>query len=261
MAIPIATSSPNRVFEGGTGQRLRQPLIDALIAARGHSLDWFTYLWKGAALIQVGAAATGEDPFLVGEGTNNIDAQMVFNVAGPGMRITTAGADADQCIVAATQAEGIGSLAGFWDTRKQMGIYATIRLDTAANSLHNARIFCGFKLTGTDDPATDLDQAMWIMDANSLTAAQPWQSWTELNGVEFRRNHPVAVASEVISLGVLLGPGGIPTYVMNGQVQHVGPALRDLATLEPRLGIAARGEAAGKILDVINVWTCSFHQG
>ncbi len=258
MAIGLGTSSGNRIMESGLGQRLRMPTIEALIQARLFSRDWITHDYK--AQFDVNAAlAAGEDPVWdISLGVAGDVALITTN--GGALRLDTAAADGDQVVLTTSQATSIFGDGAFWDTDLQPGFYATVRLDTAANSLHNARIFMGLKLSNTDVLGTDDDQAIWHMDANALTTPQPWSTVTSNTDVDITRLYRNAEASTVVGLGVLLDEGRRPHYFFNGNHVGEGAGLRSLATVRPFIGVASRGQAEQKILDIRNMWLCQRYQ-
>jgi len=259
MAIGLGVSSGNRILESAAGQRLRAPTLDVLIAARLASRDWITHDFKGDQLIQTGALAAGEDPawevVLGADGDVNLD---VTN--GGALRLDTAAVDGDQVVLEARQGTSIFGDAAFWDTDLETGFVATVRLDTDANSLHNVRIFMGLKITNTDVLITDDDQAIWHMEADALTAPQPWSTVTSDNDQDVTRLYSNAVASTVVGLGVLLDRSRRPHYFFNGNHVGTGAALRSLTTLRPFIGVAARGAGEQKILDIRNLWICQRYE-
>lgn len=260
MAIGLGASSGNRIMESAAGQRLRLPTIDALIAARAVSRDWITHDYKGDLDINEGTLpGLGENP--IWDVVLGADGDANLNIANGGaLRLDTEATDADQVVLSTDQATSIFGTANFWDTDLESGFYATVRLDTAANSLHNVRIFMGLKVTSTDVLVTDADQAMWHMDANALTTPQPWSTVTSNNGQDVIRLYSNAEESTVVGLGVLLDRSRRPHYFFNGNWVGTGAALRSLTTLEPFIGVASRGQAEQKILDIRNMWICQRYE-
>ena len=243
--------SGTRVVGGpGSAQVLSGAGIQQLMRERHFDSDWSSYLWQGQSLPQTSIATLGDDP--VWDVDPGADGDLGF-VAGTGgvrnaLRLDTAATDGDQVIL---QAKAAGSILGEgFDTDREPYIYVNLGTSSRSAGIHNVRLFVGLKLTGTDVIVTDADQAMWHYDAASDTTAEvPWHTVTSVAGIDDdRTSGGIVRQNRSYKLGVFLDRARRPYYVVNDHIHHIGPAMTDLATIIPMIGVAARGAAAQKIL-------------
>jgi len=168
----------------------------------------------------------------------------------------TAGADADQHILGAHLEVTMTPLAvANWDTANELMFYCNLVTGPQAADLHNSRIWAGWKLTNTDVVATDADQAMFIYDANALTTIQTWDAVISVNGTATVVDTGVTpTEGQATELAIILDAARVPHFYLNGGLIDMrAPALRSLATMDFFIGVAGRGAAEAKQLDVRNL--------
>lgn len=195
-------------------------------------------------------------------GTNADNAGVTF-LEGGGIRLETAGADADQHIVGAHLETTMSALAGInWDSRNQPMIVAEIVTGPQTADLDNMAAIAGFKLTAVDLDTTDADQFMWR--ALGLGAGTPgtWTAVSSVAGVDQTHDtgHTLVEATPY-QLAVVLDASRVPHYYLNGQLQHIGPVIAADNDYEFYVGIATRNTdaAAAVQLDIRNIFVSQLY--
>ena len=194
-------------------------------------------------------------------GTNADDAGVTF-LAGGGIRMETAGADADfHVLLAHLDAGPVTSLAGAgWDSSKKPLFFANIVTGPQAADITSCILWAGFKLTNTATTATDADQFFFRFEDDVNDG--DWQAVTSVAGtdtatdtgidVKFATNYRLLI--EVDQLRV-------PRYYINERLVATGGALTDLATFEFYIGVETDGAAEAKQLDIRNFLVSQTYTG
>ena len=182
-------------------------------------------------------------------GTNGTSALATF-AAGGGITLTTAGAAADQMILAPHLDTGVSPLTGItWSTSDELGYY--LRFTTGA-SVAAATIWAGFKLTNTPVVATDDNAVFFRYDASESTKMK---AVTSIGGsdTQFELNDLTIEASTTYELAIWLDSTRRPFFYHRvagsgwKSPAHVGSALTAAIDLIPYVGVQADAAAAKAI--------------
>lgn len=187
-------------------------------------------------------------------GTNADNAGVTF-LEGGGIRLETAGADADQHILGAHLETTMTALAGInWDSANEPLFCANIVTGPQAADLHDTTLWAGFKLTNTDVVITDDDQFFFRTDGAGAVAGN-WFAVQSVGGTDVEFDTGIlAVEATPYQLFVVLDENRVPHYYINGAYVWTGTAQATaLATYEFYVGVAARGVGAAKQLDIRNL--------
>lgn len=185
------------------------------------------------------------DPMFEVLGTNGVSASTAINAEG-GVTLTTAGASADQVIIAPhLDASQTGWSAVTWGTDKRTEWECRIR--TGA-SIADAVIWAGLKLTNTSVTATDAEQAFFRFA--TATNSGKFQAVYSIGGTDVEADTGVTVAvSTAYHLRIAIDASRIPRFYVNGALVATGTALTDATDLIPYIGVQASA-AAAKVLVV-----------
>ena len=207
-------------------------------------------------------------------GTNMTTALVDYPSAHAGMKMTTAGADQDQAILAPHLDSGQTAWTGVkWGTEN------SIRYETSIDitNITNVKVWAGFKLTNDQLIATDADQIFFKFQTDA-TNSETFADFTKLHfvhsigGTDFISQLPITVAANTqIHLVIEVDANRQATIFVNGKqynitstsgttgtaVTEVGPsqiatktgALTNDVDFIPYVGIEA-GAAEAKILNV-----------
>lgn len=173
-------------------------------------------------------------------GTNATSALVTLATDGGGILMTTAGASADQIIIAPTAQSSVSSWKEtVWTTSKLPSFEAVI---ATAASIASVRIFAGLKLTATGVVATDDNQTFFRYDpADSAN----WQTADSASNTDNQVSSSVAVAASTkYHLRIQVDGNLIPRYYINGALVKVGTALTTAVNLIPFVGVHATTSAA-----------------
>lgn len=173
-----------------------------------------------------------------------------------GVTLTTAGASADQMLLAPHEDSGVSPIeAASFLPSAAPGFYAQIK---TGSSIADATIFAGLKLTETPVVATDDDQAFFRYQSGVNSGK--WQIVISIGGADTTVDTDLEVAADTYyelfitidddrkpTFGYRSGGGGYQSAV------HVGPdALTASAALKPVAGIQA-GAAAAKAVTITDL--------
>ncbi len=257
----------------GSARKGYSDKIADFIRERYQNLDYFTHIerfqqrpllnadYTPTAADDGNDGATEAELLLMSRGNKHIEvlgtsatSALCAHLEGGGVRLTTAGADADQTILAAQLDAGMSGLAAVnWDSRNEPLFLANIVAGPDAADVHNCTIFGGFKLTLTDIVATDANQ--FFFRVNNGAAAGTWNCVQSIadSDVEYDTGITI-VAGTPYQLLVVLDENRVPHYYINGAKvwQGAGQATA-LATYEFYCGIADRGGGTAVELDVRNL--------
>lgn len=177
-------------------------------------------------------------------GTSAADANSVPD-AGGGVIETTAGAADDQNIIGPhSDASQSAWCVTDWLTQKELEWECLIQ--TGA-SVINTTIWAGLKLTDTQDPATDADQAYFKVQ--SVASALTFHCITESSGVADDNDSLVTVAvSTHYRLRIAVGADLVPRFYINGVLVSTNLALTTAIALLPFIGVMETTTTTGKIL-------------
>lgn len=186
-------------------------------------------------------------------GTSALATHPATSIAG--VTLTTAGASADQMLLAPHEDAGVSPIeAASFLPSAAPGFYC--QLKTGA-SIAAATIFAGLKLTETPVVATDDDQVFWRYQDSQNSGK--WQIIISIGGSDLTVNTDLEVAaSTYYELFISIGSDRKPVfgYRANGEYQsavHVGDtALTAAAALKPVAGIQA-GAAAAKAVTITDI--------
>ncbi len=173
-------------------------------------------------------------------GTNATSALSTFNVEG-GIKLTTAGASADQMILVPhldTNQSAWGTVT--WGTDRETIWSAWIKTGSAITA---TTIWAGLKLTNTSVTATDDDQCFFRYD--SATNSGKWQAIYSKAGTDSANDTGVTVAlSTEYYLRISINSDRVATMYINGNPVLTTAALTDAVDLIPYIGVQATAVAA-----------------
>lgn len=178
-------------------------------------------------------------------GTNAVSGSSAFAAEG-GIRLTTAGASADQVILAPhLDANQSAWTQVTWGTDK--ATEWECRIVTGA-SIADAIIWAGLKLTNTPVVATDNDQAFFRYEAGVNDGE--WQAVSSIGGTDTAADTGVVVAvSTAYHLRIAIDAARIARFYVNGVLVATTTALTNAVDLIPYIGVQSAAVAA-KVLDV-----------
>ena len=189
------------------------------------------------------------DPDFEVLGTNGVTASVTFNAEG-GVNLTTAGASADQVIVAPhLDVSQSGWMQTTWGTDKETRWECRL---TTASAITSIIIWAGLKLTNTSTTATDNDQAFFRF-APSVNSGK-WQAVYSIGNVDVSTDTGIAVAaSTAYHLAIIIDSTRVPRfYITIGTGEPVlvatGTALTDATDFIPYIGVEASAAAAKSIV-------------
>lgn len=198
--------------------------------------------------IQNAAEATRmiADPDFEVQGVNAVSGSVAFHPEG-GIKLTTAGADGDEVILAPHQDANQSAWKQWtWGTDKELIWEAEIETDT---NITNAIIWAGLKLTSTEVSATDDDQ-VFVRYEDDVNAGE-FQVVSSIGGTDDAHDTGVVVAvSTLYRLKIVLDSSRVAKVYINGTLVETTAALTDAVNLVPVIGVAADGAAAAKSLVV-----------
>ena len=198
--------------------------------------------------IQNAAEATRmvADPDFEVQGTNAASGSVTFNAEG-GIKLTTAGADGDEVIVAPHQDANQSAWKQWtWGTDKELIWEAEIETDT---NITNAIIWAGLKLTSAEATATDDDQVFFRYEDDVNDGE--WQAVSSIGGTDDAHDTGVVGAvSTLYRFKIVIDSSRVAKMYINGTLVETTDALTDEVDLVPFIGVAADGAAAAKALIV-----------
>lgn len=176
-------------------------------------------------------------------GTSAVSAQCVPD-AGGGVALTTAGAANDQCILLPHLDTNQSAWAATdWLSQKELEFGCLIQ--TGA-SVINATFWAGLKLTMTQDPATDADQAYFKVQ--SVGSALTWHCITEATGAADDNDSGITVvASTHYRLEIKVGADRVVRFYINGTLVSTNDALTTAIAFIPYIGVMETTTTTGKI--------------
>lgn len=180
-------------------------------------------------------------------GTNATSA-LVTHSDGGGITCTTAGASADQIIIAPHLDTGISAWSvSKWNTADEISFDAVVK--TGAN-ITDAVIWAGFKLTNTSVTATDDNQCFFRFA--TATNSGKWQCVSSRAGTDVETDSGAAAVavSTAYWLRVVVDGDRKPHWYINGVEVATGTAavaLTDNIDLIPYVGVQASAVAAKAI--------------
>ena len=186
------------------------------------------------------------DPWFEVLGTNATSALCTYNAEG-GITLTTAGADADQEILAPHLDANQGPWTAFtWGTDRKVEWSAHI---VAGANITNAIIWAGLKLTNTAVTATDADQVFFRYEDDVNDGE--WQCVSSIGGTDtaYDSGKAVAVSTEY-HLKITIDEARLARFYINDVLMTTTTALTDAIDLIPYIGVEADGAAAAKAITV-----------
>lgn len=186
------------------------------------------------------------DPDFEVLGTNATSGSITFNPEG-GIKLTTAGADADSVIVLPhLDANQTAWTAITWGTDKETVWETMIATDA---SIGDVVIYAGLKLTNTGVVATDNDQ-VYFRYQNGVNSGK-WQGVYSIGGTDTSSDAGVTVAvSTVYHLKIAIDSSRIARLYINGALAVTTTALTTATDLIPYVGVLASGAAAAKTISL-----------
>lgn len=186
------------------------------------------------------------DPYFEVLGTNMTSALCTFNAEG-GVTLTTAGADADQAILAPhLDANQSAWTSHTWGTDRET--YWECLFDTGAN-ITNAIIWAGLKLTNTAVAATDADQ-VFVRYEDDVNSGK-FQVIDSIGGTDVTTDSGItAVLSTQYSVVIKINSDRKAEVYINGTLVRETAALTDAIDLIPYVAVEADGAAAAKAITV-----------
>ena len=177
-------------------------------------------------------------------GTSAASAQVVPD-AGGGVICTTAGAANDQVILTPHLDASQTAWAGTdWLTQKELEFECLIQ---SGASVINTTIWAGLKLTNTQDPATDADQAYFKVQ--SVGSALTWHCITESTSVADDNDSGITVAvSTHYHLRIAVDGDLVARFYINGVLVSTNAALTTAIALIPYIGVMETTTTTGKIM-------------
>lgn len=181
-------------------------------------------------------------------GVNAVSGSSLLHVEG-GVRLTTAGADGDGCIILPhLDANQSAWNVTTWGTDKSVRWECVIRTGSAAQ-IDNCIIWAGLKLTNTDVVATDADQVYFRYE-NGVTSGN-WVAVSSIGGSDDAHDTGLAVAATTTyHLVIEIDSSRVARFYINGTLYETSAALTDTTDLIPYIAVEADGAGEAKILDV-----------
>lgn len=210
---------------------------------------------RPAILADVGA--TKNTSFMVA-GTNMTSALCTYDEDFGGIKLTTAGADGDQAILAPQTTAGLSALAGHKFNTSYSPIFSALVKFGA--SVANATAWAGLKLTNTPVVATDNDQAFFRYEDDVNGGVITCVSSASGTDTEtLAQTGHIPVAAEIMLLEIAIDANRIPRFYINGVCvgEHTDNAMTAAIDLLPFIGVDADGAAAAKSLLVASPFTLS----
>lgn len=173
-------------------------------------------------------------------GTNATSALCTFHAEG-GIKMTTAGASADQMILAPhLDANQTAWTQVTWGTDQQTEWECVIKTGSAITA---QIVWAGLKLTNTPTAATDNDQVFFRYEAG--VSSGKWVVWSSVGGTDTSVVSAVTVAaSTVYRFQIRVRADRCAEVYINGDLVTVTGALTDATDLIPYVGIQASAAAA-----------------
>jgi len=179
-------------------------------------------------------------------GTNMTSALSTLSTGG-GLRLTTAGADADSAILL-PHLDANQSAWSVADWSVDDEVAWTLAMASTAVITHQA-FWAGLKLTNTPVTATDADQVFFR--AENGVNGQRFQCITSAAGVDEALDSGVAfAATTAYRLEIEIDSFRVPRFFINGKHVATGAAMTTAIDLIPYAGILADGDAVAKAFDV-----------
>lgn len=186
------------------------------------------------------------DPWFEVLGTNMTSALCTYNAEG-GLTLTTAGADADQAILAPHLDANQGPWTAFtWGTDRETQWECFF--ETGSN-ITNAIIWAGLKLTNTAVVATDADQ-VFVRYEDDVNSGK-FQVIDSIGGTDTTTDSGLTVAvSTGYHIMIAIDENRVARVYINGQLYRTTSALTDAVNLIPYIAVEADGAAAAKAITV-----------
>lgn len=188
----------------------------------------------------------------------NMTTALCTPAAGGGIKLTTAGANNDQCILqplTVTTANSdictifgaSGASGSTLNTSNQPQIHALVSLSSVAA----VRLALSLKLTNAQDITTDNDEAQLIFNTSGAvnTSFFTWSTSiggtdVETLGVDRYQNNYAPTAATLVVLSIVVDADRRPMFLINGEMVGWGSALTATTGLWPVLGLQALTGAA-----------------
>lgn len=179
-------------------------------------------------------------------GTNGTTALCTYYAEG-GVVLTTAGADADQMILAPhLDANQTAWTQVTWGTDKETVWECDI---TTGANITNAVIWAGLKLTNTPVTATDDNQVFFRYEDDVIAGVL--QAVSSIAGTDTATSTGITIAvSTRYHLKIVIGSDRTAKMYVNGVLVTTTGALTDAIDLIPYIGVMADGAGAAKVLRV-----------
>jgi len=177
-------------------------------------------------------------------GTSAVSAQSALD-AGGGVKLTTAGAANDQCIITPHLDTSQSAWAATdWLSQKELEFGCLLQTGV---SVINTTIWAGLKLTNTQDPATDADQAYFKVQSAGTAAV--FHCITEATSVADDNATTITVAvSTHYRLELKVGADRVVRFYINGTLVSTNDALTTAIAFIPYIGVMETTTTTGKIL-------------
>lgn len=204
--------------------------------------------WPGTYAAAAAIATEIADKHFEVLGTNMTTALCTYYAEG-GIVLTTAGADADQAILAPhLDTDQTPWTAVTWGTDKETEWEALIQV---GGNIGDAIIWAGLKLTNTPTVATDADQAFFRYQ-NGVNSGK-WEAVSSIGGVDSQSDSGVvAVATnDIVHFKIEIDDTRVARMYINGALVKTTTALTDAIDLIPYIGVQASGAAAAKAIRVM----------
>ncbi len=244
----IATPSSSRVIRGpSSSQVLKSDSLANIAQQRSLSLDWFTYLWKGNALIQAAPFAAGNDT--VWQVTTGADSNFGYQLVPLGGALVTTGAGTNDAVIKANRSTGLGGAANFWAASREPGMACQIQAGNLTSNTLTSRIIIGLSSAadGNPDNALNTDCAFFHVE-NTATNGTLRCITKALTLLEDFDTGLTWSAQTFYTLGVFLDQGRRPHFWLNGSLIHVGPAVGTTLPLAvPSIAIEETGANPNQI--------------
>ena len=198
----------DRLFAYGDNNPQRiPPLFENFMLRPGVNAD------RDAAAANTYATATAQlnidkNPHFEVLGTNATSA-LVTHGADGGLLLTTAGASADQIIIAPHLNTGVSKWTGTQFNTDKEPAWRTI-IKTGA-SIADVTLWAGLKLTNTGVVATDNDQVLFRY--NAAVNEGRWQAIYSVGGTDYELDTGIEVEASIrYQMGVFVGPDRKPYF-------------------------------------------------
>jgi hypothetical protein len=174
-------------------------------------------------------------------GTNATTALVTYSATNAGILLTTAGASADQIIIAPHLDTNQTAWTGIkWGTENQTEWTCSLKTGAAVTTL---QLWAGLKLTNTGVIATDDDQVFFRYNTTDDTAF--WTVISSIGGTDTKTITTVAIAANTqYKLSIKIDYARIARFYINDVLVYTTTALTNDKDLIPYVGVQALDTAA-----------------